>query len=234
MGVGIFNALVLRLHHSSMLRVFSLGSHFIHILISSLAALFYMCRMDLRTGMIVGILFLFLVIAIVIPCTFSDVVVPMYSAGRNGKALDLKMLLKRIMAESILQNLSMHIPAGQIFVLLGPSGCGKTTLLRLIGGFEKVDSGKIFLGERDITDLTDTEKRPINMYFQNYALFPHLKVFENVAYSLMLQKVPRESIKERVSKILKTVRLEKHAFKRSPSAFGGHTKRVALARAIVK
>ena len=96
----------------------------------------------------------------------------------------------------------MHIPAGQIFVLLGPSGCGKTTLLRLIGGFEKVDSGKIFLGERDITDLDIERARPINTVFQNYALFPHLNVFENVAYSLMLQKVPRDNIKERVSKIL--------------------------------
>ena len=148
------------------------------------------------------------------------------------KSIRLENVTKTYNGESILQNLSMHIPAGQIFVLLGPSGCGKTTLLRLIGGFEKVDSGKIFLGERDITDL-DIEKRPINTVFQNYALFPHLNVFENVAYSLMLQKVPRESIKERVSKILKTVRLEKHAFKSIDQLSGGQQQRVALARAIV-
>ena len=148
------------------------------------------------------------------------------------KSIRLENVTKTYNGESILQNLSLHIPSGKIFVLLGPSGCGKTTLLRLIGGFEKVDSGKIFLGERDITDL-DIEKRPINTVFQNYALFPHLNVFENVAYSLMLQKVPRDNIKERVSKILKTVRLEKHAFKSIDQLSGGQQQRVALARAIV-
>ena len=83
--------------------------------------------------------------------------------------------------------MSLDIPAGKIFALLGPSGCGKTTLLRLIGGFERVDSGKIFLGDKDITEL-DIHKRPINTVFQNYALFPHLNVFENVAYSLMISQ----------------------------------------------
>ena len=83
--------------------------------------------------------------------------------------------------------MSLSIPAGQIFVLLGPSGCGKTTLLRLIAGFEQVDSGKIYLGDQDITEL-EIHRRPINTVFQNYALFPHLNVFQNVAYSLMIPR----------------------------------------------
>ena len=83
----------------------------------------------------------------------------------------------------ILDNVSLEIPSGEFFALLGPSGCGKTTLLRLIAGLESVDSGKIFLGDREITSQP-VHKRRINVVFQNYALFPHLSVFDNVAYSL--------------------------------------------------
>ena len=90
----------------------------------------------------------------------------------------------------ILDGIDLTIPSGKFFALLGPSGCGKTTLLRLIAGLERADCGKIFLGDLDITDWPIHE-RPINIVFQNYALFPHLNVFENVAYSLKLEKAPQ-------------------------------------------
>ncbi len=148
------------------------------------------------------------------------------------KCIRLEKVTKTYNGEVILKDLSFTIPSGKIFVLLGPSGCGKTTLLRLVGGFEQVDSGKIFLGNQDITDL-EINKRPINTVFQNYALFPHLNVYENVAYSLMLKKKPRFVIKEKVEKMLQTVRLQKHAYKRISQLSGGQQQRVALARAII-
>lgn len=148
------------------------------------------------------------------------------------KSIRLANVSKTFHGELILSNISLSIPAGQIFALLGPSGCGKTTLLRLIGGFESVNSGKIYLGDEDITEL-EIHKRPINTVFQNYALFPHLNVFENVAYSLMISKLKKSVIKEKVSQILKTVRLENHASKSIDQLSGGQQQRVALARAIV-
>ncbi len=132
----------------------------------------------------------------------------------------------------ILNKVNLTIPSGQFFALLGPSGCGKTTLLRLIAGFEKPDSGVIYLGNTNITDLP-VNKRPINIVFQNYALFPHLNVFNNVAYSLVVQKVPKEEIEQRVIKILKAFHLENHIFKLPAQLSGGQQQRVALARAII-
>ncbi|MBF5059608.1 ATP-binding cassette domain-containing protein [Candidatus Neptunochlamydia vexilliferae] len=132
----------------------------------------------------------------------------------------------------ILNKVNLAIPSGQFFALLGPSGCGKTTLLRLIAGFEKPDSGIIYLGNTNITDLP-VNKRPINIVFQNYALFPHLNVFNNVAYSLVIQKIPKEEIEQRVIKILKTFHLENHIFKLPAQLSGGQQQRVALARAII-
>ena len=89
--------------------------------------------------------------------------------------------------EEVLVNFNLTVTAGNFFALLGPSGCGKTTILRLLAGFESVDSGRIFLGDQEITDLPANE-RSINTVFQSYALFPHLNVFENVAYSLRIKK----------------------------------------------
>lgn len=132
----------------------------------------------------------------------------------------------------ILDNLNLTIPSGQFFALLGPSGSGKTTLLRLIGGFERVSSGKIFLGDRDITD-TPVNKRSVNTVFQNYALFPHLNVFHNVAYSLNLKNLPKDVVEEKVIRVLKAVRLENHIYKDISQLSGGQQQRVALARAIV-
>lgn len=132
----------------------------------------------------------------------------------------------------VLDNLSLNIPSGKFFTLLGPSGSGKTTLLRLIGGLDKVDKGKIFLGDQDITDLP-INKRNIHTVFQDYALFPHLNVFDNIAYSLSLKKVPKDVIKDKVIKALKTVNLESFAYRRIEKLSGGERQRVALLRAIM-
>jgi len=148
------------------------------------------------------------------------------------KSIELKKVTKTFNGETILKDISLFIPAGQFFALLGPSGCGKTTILRLIGGFEEVDSGSIYLGQEDIT-YQPTHKRRVNTVFQNYALFPHLNVFDNVAYSLMIQRKPKEEIRDRVVRILRAVRLERHMYKSIKQLSGGQKQRVALARAMI-
>lgn len=148
------------------------------------------------------------------------------------KSIRLENVAKSLNGELILDRLSLTIPAGKFFVLLGPSGCGKTTLLRLIGGFETVDSGSIFLGNEDITHVPINERK-IDTVFQNYALFPHLTVFENVAYSQRLKRIPNDVLTDKVMKILAAVRLEKHASKPISQLSGGQQQRVALARAII-
>ncbi len=133
---------------------------------------------------------------------------------------------------TVIQHVNLTIPAGKFFALLGPSGCGKTTLLRLIAGLETADSGEIFLDEEEITHLPIHE-RPVNIVFQNYALFPHLNVFENIAYSLKLKKLPKVVIEQKVFKILEAFHLENHIYKLTSQLSGGQQQRVALARAIV-
>lgn len=148
------------------------------------------------------------------------------------RSVRLKGLKKTIQGGTILKEINLTIPSGKFFALLGPSGCGKTTLLRLIAGLETADEGQIFLGETEITSLPIHE-RPINIVFQNYALFPHLNVFDNVAYSLKLKKLPVSLIQEKVRKILKAFNLENHIYKFTSQLSGGQQQRVALARAIV-
>lgn len=132
----------------------------------------------------------------------------------------------------ILDKVHLNIPSGEFFALLGPSGCGKTTLLRLIAGFESVDSGRIYLGNQDITNLP-VHKRSVNIVFQNYALFPHFSVFDNVAYSLVLLKKPKDEIEYKVHKLLSAFHLEGHEGKLPAELSGGQQQRVALARAII-
>ena len=148
------------------------------------------------------------------------------------RSIKLEKLTKSLNGGTIINDISLHIPAGKFFALLGPSGCGKTTLLRLIAGLEKADSGKIFLGESDISNWP-IHQRPINIVFQNYALFPHLDVFDNVAYSLKLKKLPKSVIEQKVLKILEAFHLENHIYKLTSQLSGGQQQRVALARAIV-
>lgn len=148
------------------------------------------------------------------------------------RSIQLRNLSKSISGKSIINNIQLTIPAGKFFALLGPSGCGKTTLLRLIGGLEKADQGEIFLGEENIT-FVPIHQRPINIVFQNYALFPHLNVFDNIAYSLRLRKLSKTEISQKVYKLVEAFRLEDHTDKFPIQLSGGQQQRVALARAIV-
>ena len=131
-----------------------------------------------------------------------------------------------------LHPLTLSIPRGEFFSLLGPSGCGKTTVLRLIGGFEHVSSGKIRLQGEDITD-TPAAKRNIHTVFQRYALFPHLNVFENVAFSLRMKKMQNREVDSRVEESLKLVEIGDLRLRRVHQLSGGQMQRVAVARALV-
>ena len=127
---------------------------------------------------------------------------------------------------------SLTIEPGSFVTLLGPSGCGKTTTLRMIAGFESPDEGEIYLGDEPINELTPN-KRDTAMVFQSYALLPHYNVFDNVAYGLKLRKVPKDEIKERVTKILALVELAGMESRMTNQLSGGQQQRVALARALV-
>ncbi len=148
------------------------------------------------------------------------------------KGIRLEDISKSFNSEVILKHLNLVIPSGTFFALLGPSGSGKTTLLRLIAGFEIPQTGKIFLGDHDITQVPIHERR-VNTVFQNYALFPHMNVFENVAYSLTIRRLPKKVIEEKVLHILRIVHLEKQIYKSIHHLSGGQKQRVALARAII-
>jgi spermidine/putrescine transport system ATP-binding protein len=129
-------------------------------------------------------------------------------------------------------DVSLHIPSGEFFSMLGPSGCGKTTTLRMIAGFEEPTRGRIYLDGVDVSYVPPA-KRNVNMVFQAYGLFPHMTVYENVAFGLKIKRVPRAEIGERVFDILRTVRLEALADRRPAQLSGGQQQRVALARALV-
>jgi spermidine/putrescine transport system ATP-binding protein len=129
-------------------------------------------------------------------------------------------------------NISLVVEEGEFFSLLGPSGCGKTTTLRMVGGFEEPTRGAIYLGGRDVTDLPPY-KREVNTVFQSYALFPHLNVFENVAFGLKRQKVAGEETRKRTNEMLELVDLPGFGSRRVTQLSGGQQQRVALARALV-
>lgn len=148
------------------------------------------------------------------------------------RSIRIDSVSKAFNGEPILEKVSLTIPSGKFFALLGPSGSGKTTLLRLIAGLERADAGTIFLGDNDITH-TPINERNINTVFQNYALFPHMNVFDNVAYGLTIKKVAPEIIEQKVIKTLKSVRLDRYIYKAIQQLSGGQQQRVALARAII-
>jgi spermidine/putrescine transport system ATP-binding protein len=135
-------------------------------------------------------------------------------------------------AQRAVDAVSLAVRQGEAFSLLGPSGCGKTTLLRMIAGFERPDSGRILVAGQDITALPP-ELRPVNTVFQNYALFPHMSVWENVAFGLRMSRRPREEIRSGVDRMLDLVRLSEYARKRPAQLSGGQRQRVAIARALV-
>ena len=136
-------------------------------------------------------------------------------------------------AVKAVDNISLTVATGEIFALLGGSGCGKSTLLRMLAGFETPTKGKIFLAGQDITNLPPY-KRPINMMFQSYALFPHLSVWENIAFGLKRDGMPKDAIIERVEKMLGLVQLTKYAKRKPHQLSGGQQQRVALARSLAK
>jgi spermidine/putrescine transport system ATP-binding protein len=132
----------------------------------------------------------------------------------------------------VLNQINLEVLSGEFLTLLGPSGCGKSTLLRLISGFETPSSGSILINGCDVKNVPP-EERYVNIVFQNYALFPHMTVFDNVAFGLRCKHVPKDEIEERVSRVLRTVRME-HLWTRKPHQLsGGQQQRVAMARAIV-
>ena len=146
--------------------------------------------------------------------------------------VELKALNKAFDGKQIISELDLTIQNGEFLTILGPSGCGKTTVLRLIAGLEDVDEGKIILDGQDITDIP-AEQRFVNTVFQSYALFPHMTVFENVAFGLRMQKTPADEIQKRVDQALRMVQLEDFAQRRPNQLSGGQQQRVAIARAVV-
>lgn len=146
--------------------------------------------------------------------------------------LSLSGITKRFAAQEVLSGFDLHIHDGEFFTLLGPSGCGKTTVLRLIAGFEQPDAGQILLNGQDISQIP-AEKRPINTVFQSYALFPHMSVFENVAFGLKMAGVGKQEQTERVTEALATVQLVDFANRKPHQLSGGQKQRVAIARALV-
>ena len=150
-------------------------------------------------------------------------------------SVTLRGLNKSYGERVVVDDVSLEIRAGEFFSLLGPSGCGKTTTLRMIGGFERPDGGQILIDDRDVT-FDEPEVRPLNTVFQNYALFPHLNVFDNVAFGLKFEKkgsVSPKPEKERVMQALELVSLASFSERRVPQLSGGEQQRVALARALV-
>ncbi|WP_421911885.1 spermidine/putrescine ABC transporter ATP-binding protein PotA [Marinobacter sp.] len=151
----------------------------------------------------------------------------------NESLLSLKNVSKAFDDKTVLNSLDLDILDGEFITLLGPSGCGKTTLLRLMAGFEQPDTGVVSLSGHDITHAAP-EHRPLNTVFQNYALFPHMSVYENVAYGLKMEKRPRAEIRQRVDDVLAMVQLQDFARRKPHQLSGGQQQRVAIARAVVK
>ncbi len=149
----------------------------------------------------------------------------------NAPLLSINNVSKKFGAVVALENVSLHVGAGEFFALLGPSGCGKTTLMRCIAGFESPDAGAIALNGADLSGVPPF-RRPVNMMFQSYALFPHLDVFENIAFGLRRQGEAKDAIDARVDELLAMTQLSNHGRRRIDELSGGQKQRVALARAL--
>ncbi len=150
----------------------------------------------------------------------------------KNKIIELKSITKEFNGERVLSGISLDIHDNEFVTLLGPSGCGKTTTLRIIAGFENPDSGDVFFDGKRINDLPPY-KRELNTVFQKYALFPHLNVFENVAFGLRLKKLPEQEITDRVREALKMVNLSGFENRNVDRLSGGQQQRVAIARALI-
>jgi spermidine/putrescine transport system ATP-binding protein len=154
------------------------------------------------------------------------------SVAKAKPVIELRSIGKEYDGKAIIKDFNLSINHGEFITILGPSGCGKTTILRLIAGFEELNGGQIILDGQDISQVP-AEQRPVNTVFQSYALFPHLTIFENVAFGLRMQKVPNSEIKPRVLEALRMVQLEEFAERKPAQLSGGQQQRVAIARAVV-
>ena len=150
----------------------------------------------------------------------------------NPTIIKIEHLRKDFAGKSVLKDINLEIRRGEFVTLLGPSGCGKTTMLRLLAGFLSPSEGHIIMENNDITEL-EPHKRPLNTVFQKYALFPHLNVYDNIAFGMKLRKVPAEKIDKAVRKVLKLVSMTDYEDRDVNSLSGGQQQRVAIARAIV-
>lgn len=161
-------------------------------------------------------------------CTFAP-----WDDPEAKPLIQFKNVTKRFGDFVAIDDLSQDIFEREFFALLGPSGCGKTTMMRMLAGFETASSGQILLSGKDIADVPPN-KRAVNMMFQSYALFPHLSVFENIAFGLRRAGMGRDEIATRVAEMLKLTRLEKFAQRKPHQISGGQRQRVALARSLAK
>ena len=163
----------------------------------------------------------------------ADSRAPARRAAPEMPLLRIETVVKKFGSSRAVDGLSLDIPAGQFFALLGPSGCGKTTLLRMLAGFETPDEGRILLNGEDIAQVLPHE-RPVNMMFQNYALFPHLNVQENIAFGLRRARLPRSEIDVRIAEMVALAKLEGLEKRRPDQLSGGQKQRVALARSLAR
>ncbi len=152
---------------------------------------------------------------------------------KQAPLIQFKNVTKRFGDFVAIDDMTIDIYEREFFALLGPSGCGKTTMMRMLAGFERPTEGQILLGGQDI-DAIPPNKRSVNMMFQSYALFPHLSVWENIAFGLKRQKLPKEQIDERVNEMLRLTRLSKFAKRKPHQISGGQRQRVALARSLAR
>ncbi len=146
--------------------------------------------------------------------------------------IELKNITKEFNGVTVLDDINLYIRENEFLTLLGPSGCGKTTTLRIIGGFEEPTKGTVFFEEKDITEVPPYE-RQINTVFQKYALFPHLDVYDNIAFGLKIKKIPKDEINKRVKEMLRLVNLQGFESRTIDSLSGGQQQRIAIARALV-
>ncbi|HSI51241.1 MAG TPA: polyamine ABC transporter ATP-binding protein [Ideonella sp.] len=167
------------------------------------------------------------------PASVSRPTSSVSTSGADSTYLQIQNVVKDFGGYKAVNNVSLDIAKGEIFALLGSSGCGKTTLLRMLAGFETPTSGRIILNGQDLAGLPPYD-RPLNMMFQSYALFPHLTVWDNIAFGLRRDGLPKEQVAARVEAMLKLVQLAKFAKRKPHQLSGGQQQRVALARSLAK